>query len=485
MISLETINETMSLVEEITKDDVELNVVQDTPMDVLTSSTTITTNGPLQAHIAAAPTSLMTDQMKVEHAEDTDNLEHNAQFDKMVEQLVSTVTSHLAFTRNEVLDSVNKYIAAVQESRKNAIVNPISRFNVIKVARPPIIYIDLLAREINKAVGPAVINISGTAGLGYLNAAQLLDLVSVKNAVIDKVIQTWIYAIGMEVLQKTWNTFFCSVETANYNNALVFNDPLDVAITDPVVGADIAALAFLMARGVKNGYLADVDLDAPGLRTKLYDIQDVAGAQLLRIIKKDMDTNNGSIVVNMIDSANKTVYVNAEPYMTWIRAGGKNEVLFGSLVKQLNLTTAEQLQTRADEALAGWSAYLTVSTAEFKNTQMREFTQALRSEFYRLLTEHTEAEDELFADAEHVDYVSEVLERELQHISSKDMNNVEEVCLRIMCKARYYYTDAYKILTDINTYSKENPELSVKEAALAATINYVTDYICNQIIRTV
>jgi hypothetical protein len=55
------------------------------------------------------------------------------------------------------------------------------------------------------------------------------------------------------------------------------------------------------------------------------------------------------------------------------------------------------------------------------------------------------------------------------------------LALHIICQCRFYYTEAEFILSEIEEIGKQNPGIDVREAALIATINYLVDYLCDQI----
>ena len=53
--------------------------------------------------------------------------------------------------------------------------------------------------------------------------------------------------------------------------------------------------------------------------------------------------------------------------------------------------------------------------------------------------------------------------------------------MRLVTKARYYYTDAFKILSSIDDLSKANPNMQMNEVVTLAHIDYLCDFVAAQI----
>ena len=107
--------------------------------------------------------------------------------------------------------------------------------------------------------------------------------------------------------------------------------------------------------------------------------------------------------------------------------------------------------------------------------------ESLRTQFFIMLKEYGEIEAVKFQDPAHAKEVTARFEEELRGVKFTDMDCIDSVCCRLLTRARYYYTSAEKILSDIEAITKDKPQLPVKEAALFATINYVVDYVTDQI----
>ena len=87
-------------------------------------------------------------------------------------------------------------------------------------------------------------------------------------------------------------------------------------------------------------------------------------------------------------------------------------------------------------------------------------------------------------------YKSEVmknLEKGLSKIKISVLDDgfeIYKVARKLVCKARFFFTSANRILGDIEEYSRSNDKIDPQEAALMATIDYVADYVAEQLTLT-
>ena len=98
------------------------------------------------------------------------------------------------------------------------------------------------------------------------------------------------------------------------------------------------------------------------------------------------------------------------------------------------------------------------------------------------MTDFSEEEMEYINfDTNFLDKAQTIFNREVDNIRMFDMEDIYGIATKLICKSRFFYTDAESILTDINEAKKINPNIrDVREASLIATIHYVVDYIADQ-----
>ena len=61
------------------------------------------------------------------------------------------------------------------------------------------------------------------------------------------------------------------------------------------------------------------------------------------------------------------------------------------------------------------------------------------------------------------------------------INDLPKVVTRLVCRSRFYKTNAETFLTMLNNIINDNPELPIFEASTVATINYISEWILTQV----
>ena len=69
-------------------------------------------------------------------------------------------------------------------------------------------------------------------------------------------------------------------------------------------------------------------------------------------------------------------------------------------------------------------------------------------------------------------------------VEMHSMENIYKTARKLVCRARFYYTSSDKILAAIEEYTNSNPDIDPQEAALMATIEYVADFVAEQLTIT-
>lgn len=476
MLSQETIQSSLIVAEKATLQGMRLAAEVDTPLQQLCDSTQLFSDGLINDQSVTSSMESVTDEAKSAFIQESDNTSHSAQLSALVEQIKNIVNTHLSFTRNTVLANVNEYVRRVTEDMKNYEPDPLSLFNIKVIGVPSVLSSGFLEDDIKKNAWLTYVNPEGFPRYESKGPEELLEIIKTGSSALDDEILKWISSIGTDKLVLTWENFF-AVSDALADNVPDFYE----ATVDPETGADTALMIYLLARGAKektpDGCLQSKDK----LDTALNQYMESTGFRLLNLMGKEKEDTKNGLVVSFIKSSTKTIYVNKRPYLNWLKNGGKNEVLLGSLVKGMGLTKASHLLERAQDAEKAWDTFVSISNAQFKNMRMNQFIGSLRTHFFSMIKNREEIEEDMFKVPTHIESISKHFEEEIEAVNYADLDRVEEVCCSLMCKARYFYTDSFKILQDINTLTKANPDMEVKQAALVATINYVTDYVSDQI----
>ena len=186
------------------------------------------------------------------------------------------------------------------------------------------------------------------------------------------------------------------------------------------------------------------------------------------------------LIIN-IDNIRHKAKVNGRVYTKWLSEGGSVEVIFGLIASGDTNTSRNMIDKKSDYYMREWEAYETYYRVNEGNKLFDNFKDFVSASFFSLMDTFDDSEtDYINAHPKYMENVKELLGREINAIRSDDMEKVYDVALRVIGKCRFYYTSSYNILADIQEASKVNPDTDVREAALLATINYIADYLADQ-----
>ena len=481
MINEQTAIKALNLAKVATTQQIYLQADEDTPLSALCNSTLLFDSNVVDQEKSTIFSDEVNEQALTGFISGANNTPHNAELSTLVEQVKSAVENHLSFSRNVVLSNVNQYIERLEKEKKDFAINPVSLFNIKQVDLPELLFNPAIISELNKAAGVSYLEPRGNAKFDQKTVEELMELIQFGSKSVDDDITKWLVSCSdsANLLAQVWDHYF--VSTLEQTTQTLFDSSVINAIEDSENGTDVAIAIFLLARAVREKLPENSKMGQAELKELANEFMDTTANRLLKVIDNKVRQNTAGVVVRKFNTFTNTVFVNKATYLLWLKQGGKVETLLGVLVKNLGATTIDQLNAVATEAQDAWNRFVAISSTKTNNAQMNQFLNSLETHFFLMLKDVGELEKEMFEDPQHVQSIATRFSQELQSVVLSDMDNLDEVCYRLMCQARYFYTPSFKILRDMNTTIKNNPEMDVKEAALVAMINYVTDYVCDQI----
>ena len=193
----------------------------------------------------------------------------------------------------------------------------------------------------------------------------------------------------------------------------------------------------------------------------------------------------------ILKPATDEVIVFTPVYDEWVAAGGNNAIIFGTICTDRPALFVPALDESAAESLKVWeqqNRFLTVVQANKRFVNMKA---TILHEAEELIATHMK---ECFGsvvlgdaiDFKSTEVVQAVLKIEeyIAAIDEQDLKDVWKISTELVAKCIFYYTDAFKILMGIDAAFKENPDIDVSEAALISLVEYVSDYVADQLVVT-
>ena len=203
--------------------------------------------------------------------------------------------------------------------------------------------------------------------------------------------------------------------------------------------------------------------------------------QLYALLDLYVDTK--TLVVE-VESGNKTIYVLNDVYLPWLESGGDVDVLYGLTVSNSKFSTVNQIEVNKEALLSIWYNYNALFEAKNATRMAEIIRNTLRATFYRQLEELSDLEKEYLTEEKgFLDKATSRFEEELGNILTQELtpDNIESLVTKLLCRSRFYFTDAEIFIQLMNEEAHKNPSINPRQAALLAQIEITAIYLADQL----
>ena len=402
----------------------------------------------------------------------TDNLAHNERFDYFVKAISEAVNGHFAYARNTVTAAISRITNSVITSMEGIEPNPVSLFNITIRGIPEPMEQDSFRDSLQGDIVAKVLDPQFYFRFPYKDTEYLTKFVMTGSSVMDDRISAWLAKQDQGLLANVWAKYFTNPEDSGGQQAhLEQADENEMLVVN------------LFARKLKVDVMEDSGLSLDQYNTAVQQYLEASATKLSVSYKEFMQLSQTDILVYSRSTENRNVCVNAEVYRKWIAAGGKNEVLFGMVVRGGTIfSTVVEIEEKKDELLQAWNQFVNLSNTRFRNESFMRFTTALRNAFFSDLKNLDETEkSQLEQNSHFIERIAALFEEELDKIAPAEQTDIARVVTKLVCKSRYFYTDSFKILSEIDEHMKADRTMSVESAAAMAHVEVVADFVAAQL----
>ena len=412
----------------------------------------------------------------------TDNAsQYGLELDGYINDISKLVTSHISFAKNVVKPTVVQYAENLKQYLETNKLKPASgKFEVSTVDLSEIFLDNSFLDTLTAYEGKNILTPDANAvlNLGPKTSEELLALVSTGRDRTDNLVKSWLAKQKPNFLECVWSNFFSA---ANVTRNEDYQDFGTLSVLNAFEACDVGLAILLISRKIYDD-VQQTDMPLQAYQNFVVQLRDYAGALVYNSLKKiDLLVKNKILVVEFRHTEYRAK-VNGAVYRDWLEKGGSPEVIFGLLVSNNNIASQSLIDEKASDLLKTWESYVLFHNTQESNKVFDYYKDyliiSLEMSYKDMSDEEkviVETNPNFFA------IVKKLADAEIETLRTSDMANVYEVALKIIAKCRYYYTSAFNILSDINEAGKVNPNVDVREAALLAAINYLSDYLANQV----
>ncbi len=450
--------------------------VQGSPLSVLNKAVAQTMVLSGESH-PANPESLTTREgqlMKTANSADLRGIEvHNVELNAIAKRAAELVANSINHARNVVNPLILDIVESAKDVKESLVNDGLMTRRIIPVEVPAVYNTAFISELVNRHN-----NLPSDAKPLDMDLAEMLTAdITLEDALL---------------IMATRNTRVDEsiAELAKENSELVTNLLTGYGLTEKIeqkYGMDfynnhLAIFSYLYLLGIKNGRNASIDYArlTPEEALAVSNAINYYGYYVNRQLKRfDQDLVEKVLIITDYNYW-AGIHVLSQIYMEFLDEGGSNEAILGAM----SVNNGNGGARRSDQAklMANPAVYVelydrVMRTANAKNRM--KTNAAIDQLIISKVSEHVRENYEDPKERKELidEVVEEVAETPYNHAVDLDAHALRIVC-DVLTEDKY---DAYSILTGMRAYLKDNPEASVKTAALLATADLVAKWVVGQI----
>lgn len=483
MLTIEAIQAAIPLSDQLTQRGIFLNPIQGEPLAQAVGVTVIdmnpfevgtTQNKDLDTDIAP---------LDIEYSAKMTNFNdpsvggsrHDIIVDEIIEVGSRSVTNHISFARNVVKPAVDEIVVAVKNQLANITPNEILGLEVSQLPIPSVLNDTGFKQSLNQYLDTPFEDPAMAMKLPNQTIEQILDFMKTGAKSLDDQIDMWAATKGSTFFEDTWAYVFQQKPVSVQNATEVHS--LRRVFDDQECGIDKALMVYLICNRISENPPEGTEMTLDGFENLALAFRNQAGAKLVRFIDElDNAYKSGILIKGVV--ANCTV-VYPDVYKTWIENGGDNDVLLGNMLAARRVYSVKALEEEAQSLKDVWTKHSLIVMKTQYNDRFVYVKKALRDAFYTQLANVGEE-----AEVNQKEMIKKIFDDELTLVTIEEIEDLYGLAMRLLCRSRFFKTDAERILTSIDTICKKNPTISVRESAMLATAELVADWLSCQFTPT-
>lgn len=388
--------------------------------------------------------------------------QHLTVMNRYVEMISAAVQKHFQVARTVVAPAVQEYHERVVTTLGQITPSKLMGVEVVPMNVPEFFNNSNFESEYTRYEDLTLDSPALNMSLPNLDTETIIENLKTGSGGVDKQIEEWAAVVGHNKLKELYNEAFTQSMDGEPKGWRAL-------VEDKQCGLDNALALFLWARKLVGNPPEETAMSLDTYNERMEAVRDQAGAKLSRVRNELDRAMKNKMLVRNYDGSKTIVY--PAVYEWFMDNGGSNELIYGNALSDNRQFSAEALIGRTEELAGIWNRHVAIVQRTEANNRFSRIVEALEIEFRRMLAEEG-AED----NAEERHRIQDMFVEQLGQVKPKDTECLESLCLRLMCRSRFYKTDAEKILLSINQNKEDNPSLDIREAAALALIEYVADW---------
>jgi hypothetical protein len=402
---------------------------------------------------------------------------HTEKLDALKMSIAKYVRQHISFAKNVVRPLIEELAEEIKKDVSSIQLDPYKDTKIVTYDLPVPLTDAGLREELQAYKNKPVTTVRYVqCGFGDKSPTELKELMTVSQFGLDKELTNWYATKGDAFLQLVWTSCFTGQPNGSDFQSLKLGAD----------GLDVCLAVFLLCEKLHDTPDAGSQISRGNFNQNLFALKSEAAARLVFAIEEYESFVKTQLLIKTYNPTQITVI--GEVYRSWVENGGNNAMVLASTLMPTPILHVPLIQENRPALERRWNAYtamLQTTLANKKYSYCREIainrTRRLVAEnfkgCYATVKDCAEVDENL---PEYTEFKKRIVDV-CMNISDKAFDNLWELSTTLVCDCVFYYTDAGKILKGIDDACAKNPDLDVKEAALLSLIEYVTDYVRDQL----
>lgn len=404
-------------------------------------------------------------------------ISHDETMQSIVAQVSKTVGDNITLARSVVVPQIKQVLSDLGEYLDSRELRVANFLTVVPRHYPSVWSSPVLESMVEKYDNRPVKNLDIQRVYPEKTPEEIITLMKTGVTRFDKELEAFIADVGHELVERVYNEVFKRPD--------VGEEAWKPAISEYISRNGRAYNETLIIHLIARRYLQDTPEEVPVSldqhRNYMSELVEVTGIALCRVLvrreqalsRKDMNIEwplqymleNGDEVLEIV--------VNGDVYNQWLKDGGCPEILFGAAVSGKNGLGYNDLIENREILLNAWERQLRIRTQRLTNDRLTYVTSGTRAAVQKMIRD-TADEDLPIPDRSTLNIR---LVNELAELKLKDLDCLPALIRRIVCRTLWAHTETENILTRMDEIGEQNPEMEMREVALLATIDLVSDWV--------
>lgn len=396
---------------------------------------------------------------------------HTDAINASVDAAIPGIRNQLHVYRNIVNPTIKDLLEKIDYDLQNISNKPVSNMEIVEWNLPIPYYNEKLEDLSYRYSSHGTVEVTLKEIAEIPSSTELYELMYTGIATLDESIKSWLSTIPDDYITTVWADIF--TKTGSMMKLMVNKDQ----------GHAYALIAYLLAEKLVTHEPLDCFKTTRAVFVShLSAIRDFAGKFVYQYIQKNKKSiEEQNLILNI---SNNTTTVHAVVYDAWLEAGGTPEILLGNMLNKQRVMYGQLLMNNAQDLTNKWNSYYAMQKQQLGNMQVSNIRYSIEKNFN---TQMNEARQKIrnnekidIPSIEECDNIEKLFKQEINSYGGFTLENLPSVVTKLVCRSRFYKTDAEIFLSKLNKIMNDNPDLPPFEASTIATIEYIVEWSLTQ-----